>query len=233
MTPNYKTLFYGLLVLVIVVGGYFGGKRIYWSYLRKKDTYVYDAEAYMRAVADLQNSFPIDSNDIVFVGNSLTSHFNLLETFCSLDIKNRGVSSNQIAHIAQRIEMIAKGKPRKIFLEGGINDISGLRTPTDIMRSYITILDIIRRESPITQVFIQSTFPASHGRLVLMKQVDSLNNLLQAFCKTNDLTYIDVADKLRQGPGLDSSCTWDGTHLNAKGYKIWAEAVRPYVERTP
>ncbi len=183
----------------------------------------------MKATAELQSEFPIDSNDMVFIGNSLTSHFPLSEIF-GTDVKNRGVGSNKTADILARVPGIARSKPARIFLEGGVNDLSESISVDDIMNNFILMVDTIRSCSPRTEIFIQSTLPTGKESLPLMPGVDSLNNCLMRFCKAENIPFIDIGSKLRSGPGLDSSLTWDGIHLTGRGYRIWVRELRQFIQ---
>lgn len=67
---------------------------------------------------------PITAKDIVFLGNSITNGCEWHELLKNKNIKNRGISGDVINGINDRIDEILKGKPSKIFLMAGINDIS-------------------------------------------------------------------------------------------------------------
>jgi lysophospholipase L1-like esterase len=208
---------------------YIVAKRIYWTYFRMQSSYSYTVEDYMIATAELQSNLKIDSGDIVFVGNSLTSHFPINELFGSTRFKNRGIGSNTTEHILRRIEPIARAYPSVVLLEAGINDFKVKKTVIDTYRTYKQIVEVIRRISPGTRVFVHSTLPVSKENLALMPAVDSLNHLLKRYCITERLNYIDLHPLLRKGPGLDSSYTWDGIHLNMQGYSKWKNEVEKYL----
>lgn len=225
---SYKTSFFLLAILNLVAVLYFTGKRIYWSNYRMPAQYPYTITDYMNATAELQATFPIDTMDVVFVGNSLTSNFLLAETF-GTGVKNRGIGSNKMIDIVNRVGRIAAYKPAKIFLEGGVNDINERYSAIGVCQNMRQAVELIRRTSPHTRVYIQSTLPTCRESLPLMRGIDSINWHLKNYCDTAAITYIDVHSKLRNGAGLDSTLTWDGIHLNAKGYRIWEQTVRPYI----
>jgi Lysophospholipase L1 and related esterases len=74
--------------------------------------------------ATLFENLPITPSDIVFLGNSLTDGCEWAELFENPHIKNRGISGDVVLGIYDRIDPILKGKPAKIFLLTGINDVS-------------------------------------------------------------------------------------------------------------
>jgi len=59
------------------------------------------------------------------------------------------------------------------------------------------------------------------------------NRLIQKYIsKKENYYYIDVASKMldKDGLVLQDIFVGDNLHLNAKGYKIWSEAIKPVIE---
>lgn len=177
---------------------------------------------------DLFDSLPIREDDIVFVGNSLTEGFPITELF-GPNFKNRGIRGNTTLDVLRRIESIAIKKPRKIFLEIGINDLKNGVPIDSTYRNYISIVEKIRALSTITQIIIQSLTPTSGYYLSTNAEVVIINKMLYNYCKKNDLIYIDLFTPLQSGNGLDNTFTNDGLHLNYSGYKIWQEKIENYL----
>lgn len=185
-------------------------------------------ELYRLGRIDLFNGMPISEDDIVFVGNSLTEGFPVTELY-GPRFKNRGISGNTTMNVLSRIESIAKRKPRKIFLEIGINDLKNGLSIETTYKNYISIIDKIRSLSPLTQVFIQSLTPTSGYYRSTNAKVIVMNKMLYDHCQKNDLIYIDLFTPLQNGNGLDSIFTNDGLHLNYSGYKIWQQKIENYL----
>lgn len=74
--------------------------------------------------ATLFEELPITSKDIVFLGNSITNGGEWGELFHNARVKNRGISGDICMGVYDRLEPILRGKPAKIFLLIGINDVS-------------------------------------------------------------------------------------------------------------
>lgn len=224
---NYKVAFFFTLSVLVLLVSYLIGKRIYYAPPHPVP-YTYSADAYMRNTAALQNSLPIDTTDIVFIGNSLTSNFPIYEMFGNPHIKNRGVGSNKLIDMVNRVEPIAAQRPKKIFIEGGINDLLYGAPVENALGTYQLLIEFIRSKSPGTKLYIQSTLPTSGESIVVMPAIDSLNNQLKKFCSEENITFVDLHPALRKGQGLDTSLTWDGIHLNIKGYRKWQTIVEGY-----
>lgn len=176
----------------------------------------------------LYNMHPVDSNDIVFVGNSLTEAFPVTELF-GVNCKNRGIGGNMTSHILARIETIAAEHPKKIFIEAGINDFSFGGSISSTYSNYIKILHIIDSISPRTLVYVQSTIPTCGPYGVYNDSVRSLNRMLSNYCSQSKTVFIDVYSEMLAGSKMDSTLTEDGLHLNGKGYTIWQKTIEPYL----
>ena len=74
--------------------------------------------------ATLFEELPVTSKDIIFLGNSITNGCEWAELFQNKNVKNRGISGDICMGVYDRLDPIVKGKPAKIFLLIGINDVS-------------------------------------------------------------------------------------------------------------
>lgn len=209
-----KTLLVLSLALNVAAVLYFIGKRV----LINKPVHTYAVSDYITATTEIQAMLPIDSGDIVFVGDSHTSNFPVSELFGA---KNRGVASSRIKDIMGRIQPIVRSKPSKIFLECGVNDLLDGRTVTDVFTDYKKLIQVI---IPSTTLIIQSTCP-------VLKDVatDSLNACLKRYCDSIGITFIDLDTVFKKDGKLDSTLTWDGIHLNIEGYKRWYDTVKRFL----
>lgn len=219
-----KLLIVSLALNILMITG-FVAKRIYYTYGPGSAGYLDWRDITNRQTTSLHSTLKIDSTDVVFVGNSITLGFPVTEIFGS-GYKNRGIGGNTTAQILNRIPEIAKGKPRKIFIEAGVNDIDmGLSTDS-IYTNYVNILKEIQYISPHTYVYVQSVFPSSKE---MNKNIVELNTMLKNYCDLNGVVYIDVYSKLLTGECLNKSFTEDGIHLNGNGYAVWIDQIKNFV----
>lgn len=186
--------------------------------------------------ASLFAELPVDSTDIVFLGNSLTHGCEWHELFGMPNIKNRGINGDIVEGIRLRVEPILKGKPAKLFLLSGVNDVSHDLTADSIAGAIGNLLDIIRTESPRTKVYVQSLLPInnSFGRYKAVKGkeqvIRDINVLLEPIVKEKGCTWINSYPAFVDGDGnLDARFTNDGLHLMGNGYLHWRDILRPYV----
>ena len=122
---------------------------------------LYGYSYYDRKVS-LFELLPISENDIVFLGNSITDGGEFNELFGMNNIKNRGITSDVISGVEQRLDQVLRGKPKKIFLLIGINDISHKLSAEQIASNYERLVDRIISGSPQTKLYLQSIMPINN-----------------------------------------------------------------------
>lgn len=225
-----KALFFSIAIncIVCVIVIYFIGKRYYYSRGAGAGTEVayYDQWNSMRR--SLYSIMSIDSTDVVFIGNSHTECFPVTEFFGN-HVKNRGIGGNQTEHILQRLGDIVNKHPKKIFIEAGVNDITVAGNADKAFANYKQIIATIKQASPTTSIYVQSVFPVCHRYEKDNKSIVALNSRLAELCSYNGVEYVDIYPRMVTAGKLDSSLTYDGLHLNGKGYKVWKEVIEKYV----
>lgn len=140
---------------------------------------------------DALKSTPINSENIVFVGNSITNMHEWWEAFGSDHrIINRGTSGGFSYEILENLESFIDGKPEKLFLMIGTNDISTGIAPATVVSNIRTIITRIQQESPRTKIHIQSILPRVHEPQNANNK--AANEMLKALCAELDVTYLDL-----------------------------------------
>ncbi|MEE0978920.1 MAG: GDSL-type esterase/lipase family protein, partial [Muribaculaceae bacterium] len=129
-----------------------------------------------------------------------------------------------------------KGKPAKIFLLCGVNDVSHNLTADSIASALGNLIDLIRTETPTTRLYVQSLLPInnSFGRYKAVKDkeqvIRDINKLLEPMAEEKGFTWINSHPAFVDADGnLDARFTNDGLHLMGNGYLHWRDILRPYV----
>ncbi len=178
---------------------------------------------------DVFKVLPLKNENIVFIGNSITNMHEWWEAFGSNhNIINRGVWGTFINETVDNIEAIAVGKPQKVFIMVGTNDLgkNGSRNIDNIIASTSIIVERFKRVSPNTEIYIQSILPSVYNRE--LSQLEETNRRLKALCDEEEITYIDLWDDL-YSLTQDYTHTLDGLHLKASGYQIWTKKIEQYI----
>lgn len=169
----------------------------------------------------------VKPENIVFIGNSITNMHEWWEAFDNHNIINRGVSGAVSDEILANLESMIAGNPKKVFLMVGTNDLgtNGLNTTAHVAGNIRRILERIQKESPQTEIYVQSILPSRIRNIKLQK---ATNDSIQKICIEKNITYIDLWDALFDVT-QNNNHTLDGLHLTASGYRIWCKAIAPYV----
>lgn len=175
---------------------------------------------------------PITSKDIVFLGNSITDWSEWGELLGNPHVKNRGIAGDLTQNVLDRLYQVTDGKPKKIFLLIGINDLNGDPARTDqAVRNIQTIIERIQKESPKTKLYVQSILPVGEQLRVRIPEITKANIAIKKICEDKGVTYIDLHPVFADENGrLRKEYTNDGIHIMGAGYKAWAEVLRPYVK---
>lgn len=192
---------------------------------------------YWHQKVSLYELLSVGPDDIVFLGNSITDGGEFAELFADNRIKNRGISADVISGVMKRLHQVTDGKPAKIFLLIGINDVSHGLSAERIAARYEELVKEIRKRTPGTRLYVQSVMPIdnSFGRYKNLKGrekvIPDLNRRIERIADENGAVYIDLWPALSNGKGrMRKDFTNDGLHLTGKGYNAWVEAIKQYVE---
>lgn len=181
---------------------------------------------------------PADSAGIVFLGDSHTEHFPLLELLGDCHVKNRGISGDRLRGILQRLDPIIGAKPEKIFIQAGINDLGMGASYDSIVTQYQRVIRLLREGTPGSKIYVQSIFPVENKKdrpsTYCNPQVNKTVQKINAFLKLNaakqNYTFIDVYSALASEGRLNPEYSFDGIHLTIQGYQLWADLLKPYLD---
>ncbi|HEX7848060.1 MAG TPA: GDSL-type esterase/lipase family protein [Chitinophagaceae bacterium] len=189
---------------------------------------------YARQVDNFR-SYPNKTTDIIMLGNSITDYAQWNELLQVNEIRNRGISGDNTFGILERLDEVTEGKPVKVFILIGINDIGRNLPDSVILDNYKRIIHRIKTESPKTKIYFNTLLPVNNtftAKAQFNKDAHILyiNEELKKIGKAEGITVIDIHSRfLDADKRLDKQYTYDGLHLNAAGYKVWASILQPYI----
>lgn len=196
----------------------------------------YSTFYYQRAT--LFEELPVTSKDIIFLGNSITNGGEWAELLDNKHVKNRGISGDICMGVYDRLDAILKGKPAKIFLLIGINDVSRGTTADTIVKRIGMIARKVKKDSPKTRLYLQSVLPVTEyygmfgSHTARWQVVPEINKGLEVLAAEEHLTYIDLYSHFvdEKTGKMNIDYTNDGLHLLGKGYRKWVELLKPYIK---
>lgn len=183
----------------------------------------------------LLEQLSLNEDSIVFIGDSLVQRNEWAETFQDINMANRGIDSDTIAGVLNRIDIIAQDQPKQIFILIGANDIyQQAYSQDELIAQYQQIIDAIKAASPDTVITPISVLPVnstSYNHPINNDLVVAFNEVLAELSQQNDLDYVDAYSGLVDGETneLVAAYTNDGIHLTGEGYAIVNEAVSEYL----
>jgi lysophospholipase L1-like esterase len=136
-----------------------------------------------------------------------------------------------ITHFADRI--IFPYEPKMIFLRLGGNDIHNGKSAEQTFADYKELVATVHAKLPETEIVFISQNP-SLARWEQKDKEHALNKLILDFTKqTPHLKYCEIADMVlgKDGKPRADLFVEDKLHLNADGYKLLVERVRPFLPK--
>jgi lysophospholipase L1-like esterase len=239
-----------LNALIVLGGLFFVVRKGGLPYLRGKYYEIVHQEQYGRTAYEpwggpgfqrdtsVYRLAPIQPGDVVFLGDSHARGAWWSEVFGIPRVKNRGIDGDVTGGVLRRLDEVVSGRPSAVFLFIGSNDVDrglGGATVEQTLASVASIVERIREGSPGTAVYLLSAPPKSSRSTLNATETPLAWQLNEGFARVaseTGATYLDVSTPMRASDGsLQVDMTYDGSHLNAEGYRRVIEVVRPHVER--
>lgn len=182
-------------------------------------------------------SYPNASTDIVFLGNSITAGTDWNELLGLKTARNRGISGDITFGVLERLDEVIEGKPAKIFILIGINDISRNVPDSVILDNFKRIIRRIKAASPATRIYFQTLMPVNNEYTAFKNHYNKdehilyVNAELKKMANAEKITLVDLYPHFLNSDGkMDKKYCTDGLHLNAAGYLHWASILKPYLK---
>jgi lysophospholipase L1-like esterase len=152
-----------------------------------------------------------------------------------LDALNRGFGGSQLADVAALADrVVTPYKPRLVIVYAGDNDIAAGKTPEQVVAAYQKLVEKIHGQLPEARIAFISIKP-SLRRWHLIEQIRHANRSIAELAAADErLEFVDIEPVMLGPDGLPRKELFrdDGLHLNAAGYEVWAERLRPVLKET-
>lgn len=175
---------------------------------------------------------PKSKKDIVFLGNSITAGTDWAKLLDLPQAKNRGISGDISFGVLERLQDVIDGKPAKIFILIGINDISRNIPDSVILNNYKNIISKIRKGSRKTQIYFNTLLPVNSSFAKFKNHYGKdehilwLNDEIRQLAAKN-VTIVDLYPIFTdENKHLKANLTKDGLHLIPAGYDVWAQFLK-------
>ncbi|TMM53285.1 G-D-S-L family lipolytic protein [Maribacter algarum] len=169
----------------------------------------------------------------VFAGSSSVRIWHdLQEKFPKHQIVNAGFGGSQASDLlAYTDELILQYKPKKVFIYEGDNDISAGKDVKVILSDISQIISKIREQNQSVKIVLIAAKP-SIARWNLKRDYKRLNRKFKKMSRKDaDILFVDVWKPMLNGRKVKQDIfIEDGLHMNAKGYAIWYNAIKSFLE---
>jgi hypothetical protein len=143
-----------------------------------------------------------------------------------------------MAGILKGVNTVIAAKPAKIFIYAGSHDINRKKRKAEqVFEDISSFSGQVAEKLPECRVYWISCKPSRKKWPV--KEDKALNDLVRSKTqKDGNLIYIDIWTPLMDGKKYpeqmpDKDLFSDDNHFSAKGYRIWNNTIRPYIDVTP
>ncbi len=189
--------------------------------------------------------------DLYFLGDSITRRWgctdrqyadlfaNWRTNFFGWNAGNFGWGADTVQNMLWRLQQgeLDEVNPKVVVILAGTNDVGSRPPPPDglepkadrIVQAIRALLGTVRNKAPGAAVILMGITPRNdRGSTAVMPLIGRINERLAGLADGKAVRFINVNDRLADSDGrLLEGMTVDGLHLSAKGYQVWADALKP------
>ena len=174
---------------------------------------------------------PPPKNAILFAGSSSIVFWrSLTEDMAPLIVLNRGFGGSQMFELNMfRDRIVTPYEPRAVLVYEGDNDVAAGKQPDEILAEYRDFVEHLNEQLPDTDIYFIAVKP-SLRRAHLWSTMVEVNDALQALADEHDhVTFLDTSTPMlnEDGTVMADLLVEDGLHMNANGYAIWKDVIKP------
>lgn len=186
-------------------------------------------KAWQAEVQKFRHLYPIDTMQLIFLGDSHIEQCEWHEVLPEWKCANRGIGVETTEGLLSRLDCLPKnGYGKTVFLQTGVNDLIAVNPVAEVLERYQKILD--KLSSAGFRVVPTLVFPVRYLDKV-NEELPLLNEGIRGMAAQRNLQVIDLSPVLLYQGKLRSELSFDGVHLNATGYRLWLKEIRRLTEQ--
>ena len=145
--------------------------------------------------------YTYNKESIVFLGDSITSRYDLNKYFPNYNVYNSGIAGNMTKDILENMEnRVFAYNPTKVFILIGTNDLVYSGLDNDGIKNNIEeIINKIYEKNSNIKIYMESIYPVNNSinkeivETRTNENIKDLNNKIEKICN-NKCTYINMYD---------------------------------------
>ena len=182
--------------------------------------------------------------DLVMCGDSITHFWDTHganvrdEAFSGIKVLNCGHSGDKVQELLWRLadgELDGYSCPLFQVLIGTNNRLD---TAEDIAAGIKAVVSLILEKHPESKVLLIPILPRSdfnpqkHQTAEVFAKLQSVNDIIKPLADGDRVVWFDLGPKFSNPDGtINESLFRDHLHPNEAGYRVWAEALKPYINK--
>jgi len=191
--------------------------------------------------------------EIVMIGDSIT-HFwggeptepkggrgadSWKDLFGERKVLNIGFGWDRTQNVLYRIQdgELDGLKPKLVVIHIGTNNLSTSKnaptnTPAQVAEGIDAIIASVKKKCPDAKIVLMGVFPRGEtADNPFRGKIAEINTILaKTYASQPGVTYLDITGKfLNEDGSMSKEVMGDFLHPSAKGYAIWAEALKPHL----
>lgn len=177
--------------------------------------------------------------DLMFVGDSITEMWPKAvweANFSQFKPANFGIGGDHTGNVLWRLQdpVMATIKPKLVVLLIGVNNINLCgENAEEVFAGVQAVVASLRKQYRSARILLNAVLPEGKmpdapERLTVVK----LNKMVKALDDGKTVFFHDYGARFVGADGtLSAELQPDFLHLSEKGYRIWADAIRPDIEK--
>ncbi|MYM87297.1 hypothetical protein GTP91_08885 [Rugamonas sp. FT82W] len=177
--------------------------------------------------------------DVMFLGDSITEMWSKPvwdANFGQLKAANFGIGGDHTGNVLWRLQdpAIARLQPKLVVLLIGVNNLNLCgETPEQVFGGIQAVVGRLRAQYPAARILLNAVLPSgAKPDEPVRRRIVALDKMVATLDDGQHVFFHDYGAHFIAADGtLSAENQPDFLHLSEKGYRIWAAAMRPDIER--
>jgi beta-glucosidase len=203
-----------------------------------------DPKRHEQFMKDKQEALKNGPIRLVFIGDSITDawrrgEYNKLfkERWGKYNPLNLGISGDKTEHVLWRLENgeldDLSGGTKLVVMMIGTNNLGNKprATPEDTAEGVKCLVQTVRQKLPQSKILLLGVFPRGREENNPFRaQIQTVNERIAKLDDGQNVRYLDIGERFLDESGrIPEDVMRDELHPDAKGYRIWADAIDPVI----
>ena len=176
--------------------------------------------------------------DVLLQGDSITAAWPrevIQRVLAGWEITSFGISGDRVENVLWRTKNgeLEGMSPRAVVLLIGTNNLYRGHAPEQVAQGIGVLVEEMHRAVPKAQIILMAVFPrGSRPEDPYRAQVNAVNERIARLAGKPYVTILDIGAQFLSADGsISREMMPDAVHPTPRGYEIWAENLRPILQK--